>query len=207
MYYKFGKRIFDLVIASIMLMLLSPLLLLVALLVRIKLGTPVIFKQQRPGLNEKSFSLFKFRTMLNSKDNQGKLLSDQDRLTGFGSLLRSLSLDELPELINVIKGDMSLVGPRPLLVEYLPWYSDRQKCRHAVRPGITGWAQVNGRNALSWEHKFELDVWYVEHCSFMLDMKILCMTISKTIKREGINAAGQATMSRFDLEVQHKERK
>lgn len=204
MYCNWGKRVFDLVFASILIVLLFPLIVLVYFLVRFFLGTPVFFTQLRPGLYEKPFRLYKFRTMLSSKDREGHLLSDDKRLTRFGRLLRSLSLDELPELINVIKGEMSLVGPRPLLMEYLPWYTERQRRRHQIRPGITGWAQINGRNALNWEKKFELDVWYLENCSLILDFKILLMTIMKALKREGISAEGFATMSRFDQEVQTK---
>lgn len=203
-YYKFTKRIFDICVALIALVLLSPIIFLVSIFVQIFIGFPVIFKQTRPGLHEKPFNVFKFRTMLDVRDKHGCPLSDEQRLTKFGKLLRSLSLDELPELINVIKGDMSLVGPRPLLVEYLPYYTDKQRIRHHVRPGITGWAQINGRNTLSWEKKFELDVWYVENASFFLDLKILILTIMKILKREGINAVGQATMTRFDLESKNR---
>ena len=176
---------------------LSPVLLVLALLVGRKLGSPVLFRQQRPGLNGKIFTMYKFRSMTDKRDGEGKLLPDEDRLPSFGKFLRSTSLDELPELINVLKGDMSLVGPRPLLVQYLPRYSDFQARRHEVRPGITGWAQVNGRNAISWEEKFSLDVWYVDNASFNLDLKILWMTVLKIMKREGISQEGQATMSQF----------
>lgn len=200
MYCKWSKRIFDIIIASIFLLVLSPILLFTSLLVYFFLGSPILFKQTRPGLNARPFQLYKFRTMLDLRDKQSNLLSDGQRLTKFGRLLRSLSLDELPELINVIKGDMSLVGPRPLLMEYLPFYTDQQRLRHRVKPGITGWAQINGRNTVSWEKKFELDVWYVEHCTFMLDLKIMLLTIIKILKREGISAKGEATMTRFDLE-------
>lgn len=201
MYCQCFKRIFDFIVASILLLLLAPLFLFLFILVRIYLGSPVFFKQQRPGLNEKPFCLFKFRTMLDKFDKDGHPLSDAQRLTPFGSLLRSLSVDELPELINIIKGEMSLVGPRPLLMEYLPYYSSEQKKRHKLRPGITGWAQINGRNSLSWNDKFDLDQWYVKNCSFSLDCKIIFLTIIKIIRREGISAAGEATMTRFDLEV------
>lgn len=179
------------------LIFLSPILMVLAVLVRRKLGSPVFFRQQRPGLNGKIFTMYKFRTMTDKRDGEGNLLPDEDRLPSFGRFLRSTSLDELPELINVLKGDMSLVGPRPLLVQYLPRYSDFQARRHEVRPGITGWAQVNGRNAISWEEKFSLDVWYVDNASFILDLKILWMTVLKIMKREGISQEGQATMSEF----------
>lgn len=201
MYCQWIKPIFDVVAATLLLILLFPLFLLVYLLVRLFLGAPVFFNQLRPGLHEKPFLLYKFRTMLNKRDKHGHLLSDAQRLTKFGRLLRSLSIDELPELINVIKGQMSFVGPRPLLMEYLPYYSPRQRKRHHVRPGITGWAQINGRNTLNWKKKFELDVWYVEHCSFLLDCKIMFLTFIKIIKREGISAVGHATMTRFDIEA------
>jgi lipopolysaccharide/colanic/teichoic acid biosynthesis glycosyltransferase len=167
------------------------------MLIFVNLGTPVLFKQKRPGLAGRPFQIMKFRSMLDKKDKLGKQLSDEQRLTKFGALLRSTSLDELPGLLNVLKGDMSLVGPRPLLMEYLPLYSIEQAKRHDVRPGITGWAQVNGRNAISWEEKFRLDVWYVENQSFMLDMKILLLTFKKVFVREGIAASGEATMSPF----------
>jgi lipopolysaccharide/colanic/teichoic acid biosynthesis glycosyltransferase len=179
----------------------SPLWILVLLLVAIinwlVLGRPVLFRQQRPGLGGKPFTIYKFRTMTDERDDQGKLLPDADRLTAFGRFLRSTSLDELPELFNVLKGDMSLVGPRPLLMEYLPRYTTEQMRRHEVRPGITGWAQVNGRNALTWEEKFQMDVWYVEHCSFWLDLKILWLTFIALVKREGITAQEHATMPKF----------
>ena len=199
MYCQFLKRIFDFFAAIFLLLLLFPLMLLIALLIRINLGSPILFQQWRPGKNEKIFLLYKFRTMRDARDEKGNLLSDAERLTRFGSLLRTLSLDELPTLINVVKGEMSFIGPRPLLVEYLPYYSEKQKKRHHVRPGITGWAQINGRNKLSWEKKFELDVWYVDHCSFILDCKIFFLTLIKVIKREGIHADGEVTMTRFDL--------
>lgn len=180
---------------------LSPVLLVLALLVGRKLGSPVLFRQQRPGLNGKIFTMYKFRTMTDARNEEGNLLPDEDRLPAFGKFLRSTSLDELPELINVLKGDMSLVGPRPLLVQYLPRYSTFQARRHEVRPGITGWAQVNGRNAISWEEKFALDVWYVDNASFTLDLKILWMTVEKIIKREGISQQGEATASEFLGEI------
>ncbi|HSW70443.1 MAG TPA: sugar transferase [Gammaproteobacteria bacterium] len=194
------KRIFDFSLASILLILLAPLFLLLYCLVRFYLGQPVFFKQKRPGLHEKPFYLLKFRTMLNQFDQEGQALPDEKRLTPFGSLLRSLSLDELPELLNILKGEMSFVGPRPLLMEYLPYYSPEQKQRHSLKPGMTGWAQINGRNTLSWKEKFELDLFYVNHYSFVFDCKIIFLTLIKIIKREGIHALGQATMTRFDLE-------
>lgn len=191
------KRIFDLVMAGTGMLMLLPVILLVAFLVRVRLGAPVIFRQVRPGLNGKPFEMMKFRTMSDARGPDGKLLSDEVRLTSFGRFLRSTSLDELPELWNVILGDMSLVGPRPLLMDYLPLYTSRQARRHEARPGVTGWAQVNGRNALSWEEKFELDVWYVENRSLWLDLKIIWKTVGKVILRDGISASGEATMSRF----------
>ncbi len=200
MYRERMKRVFDIFGAIVLLFLSLPLLLLISILIRIFLGTPIIFKQLRPGLNEKPFYLYKFRTMREVKDKSGNMLDDAKRLTTFGKCLRSLSIDELPELINILKGEMSFVGPRPLLMEYLPFYTEEQRLRHSVLPGITGWAQVNGRNTLSWEKKFELDVWYVKHRSFFLDVKIILLTMIKVFKREGINAEGLATMSRFDFE-------
>lgn len=191
------KRLFDMLSSSLGLAVLSPVLIVTAILVRIKLGAPVLFKQQRPGLHAQPFYVYKFRTMTDQRDADGQLLPDEERLTSFGKLLRRLSLDELPQLLNVIKGDLSLVGPRPLLMQYLPLYTPEQARRHDVRPGITGWAQVNGRNAISWEEKFKLDVWYVEHQSFWLDIKILWMTFNKVFKREGISQDGQATMEVF----------
>ncbi|OLO10226.1 sugar transferase [Chromohalobacter japonicus] len=191
------KRIFDISVASVALFAFLPVILLVSFLVRSKLGSPVLFRQTRPGLNGKPFEMVKFRTMRAAWGDDGKLLPDEARITKFGNFLRATSLDELPELCNVLKGDMSLVGPRPLLMEYLPLYSQEQYRRHEVRPGVTGWAQVNGRNALSWEEKFKLDVWYVDHQSLWLDCKILWLTIKKVIIRDGISAEGQATMERF----------
>ncbi|XUO83183.1 sugar transferase [Halomonas sp. KM007] len=191
------KRLFDTLVALFSLVFLSPALLVVALLVRCKLGSPVFFRQTRPGLNGKPFEMIKFRTMRDAVDNQGNPLPDEQRMTRLGHVLRATSLDELPELWNVLKGDMSLVGPRPLLMEYLPLYSKEQYRRHDVRPGVTGWAQVNGRNALSWDEKFKLDVWYVENRSFWLDIKILLLTVKKVLVRDGISAEGQATMERF----------
>jgi len=191
------KRLFDITASSFALLLFGiPLLLLVAL-VRAKLGSPVFFRQPRPGLNGRPFEVIKFRTMTDARGADGQLLSDAQRLTPFGRFLRASSMDELPELWNVLKGEMSLVGPRPLLVEYLPLYSTEQARRHEVRPGITGWAQVNGRNALSWEEKFKLDVWYVDNRTLWLDIKILWLTVRKVLVRDGISAAGEATMPRF----------
>lgn len=191
------KRFFDLLLASLALLLLGMPLLFLIWQVRRKLGSPVFFRQTRPGLHGKPFKMVKFRTMTDARGLDGQLLPDADRLTPFGRFLRASSLDELPELWNVLKGDMSLVGPRPLLVAYLPLYSPEQARRHAVRPGITGWAQVNGRNELSWDDKFKLDVWYVDHGSMWLDIKILWQTVRKVLVREGISAAGEATMSEF----------
>ena len=191
------KRSFDLLATLIALFLASPVVLLLALIVLAKMGTPVFFAQIRPGLHGKPFRLVKFRTMNAVHDATGNLLPDADRLTAFGKFLRSTSLDELPELWNVLKGDMSLVGPRPLLMEYLPFYTPEQARRHEVRPGLTGWAQVNGRNALSWEDRFRLDVWYVDNRSFWLDLKILWMTVQAVFSREGISQPGHATMEKF----------
>ena len=192
------KRVFDLFLVLLSLPLILPIYLLLMLLVLAKFNSPILFKQSRPGLKGKIFNIYKFRSMTNECDKEGILLSDELRLTKFGKLLRSSSLDELPGLWNVLKGDMSLVGPRPLLVEYLPFYSAKQARRHEVKPGITGWAQVNGRNAISWDKKFDLDVWYVDNQSIWLDIKILYLTIKKVIVRDGISAKGDATMPRFD---------
>ncbi|HQX90075.1 MAG: sugar transferase [Moraxellaceae bacterium] len=191
------KRTFDVAASASALLLLSPVLLGVAYLVRKNLGSPVLFRQVRPGLNGKPFEMIKFRTMLDAVDEQGNVLPDDVRLTSFGRFLRSTSLDELPGLWNVLKGEMSLVGPRPLLMEYLPLYSKEQARRHEARPGVTGWAQVNGRNAISWDDKFALDVWYVDNQSLWLDIKILFMTVKKVLIRDGISADGEATMSKF----------
>jgi len=191
------KRCFDVLVAVAALLVLAMPLLVLALLVRVKLGKPVLFAQIRPGMHGKPFRMVKFRTMTDARGSDGILLPDAARLTPFGRFLRATSLDELPELWNVLKGDMSLVGPRPLLMEYLSLYTAEQARRHDVRPGVTGWAQINGRNALSWEEKFALDVWYVEHRSFALDIKILWRTARKVLVREGISAAGEATMSKF----------
>jgi sugar transferase EpsL len=192
-----GKRVLDLVCTVSAALVLSPLLLSLALLIRFHLGAPILFRQKRPGLHGKPFILNKFRTMTNARDPQDRLLPDAERLTRLGRFLRSSSLDELPELFNVLKGEMSLVGPRPLLMEYLGYYTPEQARRHQVKPGITGWAQVNGRNALSWDEKFELDVWYVDHRSFRLDLKILAVTAWKVLNREGISQPGQVTMEKF----------
>lgn len=197
MYKKFFKRFFDILLCTLALIILSPVLIAVAILVRIKIGSPILFKQKRPGKNEKIFTLYKFRTMTDKKDENGELLPDSERLTKFGKFLRSTSLDELPELINIIKGDMSLIGPRPLLVEYLSLYNEEQKHRHDVRPGLTGLAQVNGRNAIDWDKKFEYDVQYVKSVSFKNDLKILFQTVVKVFKREGISSNDSATMPYF----------
>ena len=191
------KRASDLLSAGMGLLVLSPILIFIALMVRRKMGSPVLFRQTRPGRHGKPFQMIKFRTMRDEIDTDGRPLPDAERLTKLGRFLRSSSIDELPELWNVLKGEMSLVGPRPLLMEYLPLYSPEQARRHEVRPGVTGWAQVNGRNAISWDEKFALDVWYVDNRSLWLDMKIIWLTIRKVIKRDGISAAGEATMSKF----------
>jgi sugar transferase EpsL len=197
MYRIFGKRLLDLGLVLGVLILLWPVLALIALLVRLKLGSPILFRQQRPGQYGQPFTLYKFRTMTDARDAQGALLPDMQRLTPFGQFLRSTSLDELLELINILKGEMSLVGPRPLLMKYLDRYTSEQMRRHEVLPGITGYAQVNGRNALTWEQKFALDGWYVDHQSFWLDLKIILLTLWKILKREGINQPGKATMEEF----------
>ena len=191
------KRLFDIVVSACALLMLALPMLVVIWMVRRKLGSPVFFTQVRPGMHGKPFKMVKFRSMISERSTDGELLPDAVRLTPFGRFLRSTSLDELPELWNVLKGDMSLVGPRPLLMEYLPLYSPEQARRHEVRPGITGWAQVNGRNAIGWEDKFKLDVWYVDHRSLWLDIKILWLTVKKVLVREGISAAGEATMGKF----------
>lgn len=192
------KRLFDFVVSFFALLLLSPFIMALIVLIKYKLASPVFFTQLRPGMNGKPFKMFKFRSMTEARNAEGNLLSDADRLTKFGRFLRSSSLDELPGLYNVLIGDMSLVGPRPLLVDYLPFYSQEQTRRHEVRPGITGWAQVNGRNALSWEDKFKLDVWYVDNQSFLLDVKILLLTVKKVLIRDGISPADTEIMPRFD---------
>lgn len=191
------KRLFDIIISTLLLVILSPVILILAILVRFTLGSPVLFKQVRPGLHGRPFTMYKFRTMTDARDEHGNLLPDERRLTKLGWFLRSTSLDELPELFNVLKGDMSLVGPRPLLMDYLPLYTPEQARRHEVRPGMTGWAQINGRNAISWEEKFEHDVWYVDNWSLWLDLKILWMTLIAVLRRDGISAQGHATMPRF----------
>jgi lipopolysaccharide/colanic/teichoic acid biosynthesis glycosyltransferase len=196
-YRRIVKRLMDIVLSLLAIILLSPLLAVLAILVRIKLGSPVIFRQQRPGYHGRIFGLMKFRTMTDERDDNGELLPDEVRLTDFGKKLRSTSLDELPEFINILKGDMSFVGPRPLLVQYLPLYNEEQAHRHDVLPGLTGWAQVNGRNAISWEQKFEYDVWYTRHISFLLDLKIVFMTVGSVLKRSGISSETSATMEFF----------
>ncbi|HDR7565974.1 sugar transferase [Bacillus mycoides] len=191
------KRLFDVCVSLLLLLLFSIVICIVAILVRIKLGSPILFKQKRPGMNGIPFYLYKFRTMTNEISGDGNWIPDEVRLTNFGKTLRKYSLDELPQLMNVVRGDLSLVGPRPLLMEYLPLYSSKQAKRHDVKPGITGWAQINGRNSITWEEKFELDVWYVENRSFLLDLKIIVLTITKVFKTEGINHVGHVTMGRF----------
>lgn len=197
-YRRFFKRTIDFIVSLISIVFLSPVFLVVAILVRIKLGSPIIFKQERPGLNEKIFMMYKFRTMTNERDKNGQLLDDSVRLTKFGQFLRSTSIDELPELFNILKGDMSLVGPRPLLVQYLSLYSEKQKRRHEVRPGLSGLAQVSGRNTIGWEEKFNLDVQYVDNISFIEDIKIILLTFQKVFIREGINSEKALTMEYFE---------
>ena len=196
-YHRYGKRALDLALTIPALIVLSPVLLLIALSVRLTLGAPILFRQTRPGLHGKPFTLYKFRTMTDARDAQGNLLPDAERLTRFGRFLRATSLDELPELFNVLRGEMSLVGPRPLLMQYLDRYTPEQARRHEAKPGITGWAQVNGRNALTWEQKFAFDVWYVDHQSLWLDARIIVLTIWKILTREGISHPGHATMEEF----------
>lgn len=208
MYQKYIKRLLDIIISFTALVILSPVLLIVAVLVRIKLGSPVIFHQDRPGYHEKVFKLCKFRSMTDARDEHGNLLPDEVRLTKFGKALRATSLDELPELWNILKGDMSLIGPRPLLVKYLPLYNEFQRHRHDVKPGLTGWAQVNGRNTISWEQRFEYDVHYVNHISFWMDVKILFQTVAVVFRHNDINSATDATMEAFTgtkTEVTEKE--
>lgn len=197
LYRNYIKRILDVLLSGTGIVLLSPVYLILWVLVRSKLGTPVLFKQDRPGKNEKIFKLYKFRTMTDARDENGNLLPDEVRLTSFGKTLRATSLDELPELFNILKGDMSLVGPRPLLVKYLPLYNEFQRHRHDVTPGLTGWAQVNGRNTISWEDKFEKDVYYVEHLSFWLDLKILFLSVAVVFRHQGVNSGTDATMEAF----------
>jgi|SRR5690625_45432 len=191
------KRTFDLIVSITVLVIALPLMAGLALIIVWKMGRPVLFKQKRPGLNGQPFMLYKFRTMTDGKDADGKLLSDSERLTPFGIFMRSLSLDELPQLINVIRGDLSLVGPRPLLMDYLVLYNETQKKRHMVKPGITGWAQVNGRNSITWEEKFEMDVWYAENRTFLTDLRIILITVKKVLQREGITEEGESTASAF----------
>ena len=192
------KTLFDKLLALLLIILFSPIYIIVSILILFKMGSPILFRQKRPGLHEQIFGIYKFRTMTNEKDEKGELLPDDQRLIGIGKFIRSASLDELPQIFNVLKGDMSFVGPRPLLIEYLPLYNARQKKRHDVKPGITGWAQVNGRNAISWEQKFEYDVWYVENKSFWLDMKILWMTFLKVVRRSDISSDTAVTMEKFE---------
>lgn len=191
------KNLFDKTLALFLIILFSPIYIVVSLLIFFKMGSPILFRQQRPGYKEKIFGIYKFRTMTNEKDEFGNLLPDYKRLVGIGKFIRSTSLDELPQLFNVLKGEMSFVGPRPLLEEYLPLYNEKQKRRHDVKPGITGWAQVNGRNAISWEQKFDYDVWYVDNRSFWLDMKILWLTFLKVVKRSDISSSTSSTMEKF----------
>lgn len=198
MYKKYIKRLLDILISFCGLVILSPVILIVAILVKIKLGSPIIFRQERPGKNEKIFKLYKFRSMTNKKDENGELLPENERLTKFGKILRSTSLDELPELFNILKGDMSLIGPRPLLVKYLPYYNEKEKHRHDVRPGLTGLAQINGRNALNWEERFEYDIQYVNNITFINDLKILFLTFYKVIKKDNVITAGTGKILSFD---------
>lgn len=197
MIYKYIKRILDIISSLLAIIILSPLLAVTAVIVKTKLGSPVLFKQERPGKDEKIFTLMKFRTMTDERDENGELLPDEVRLTKFGKFLRSTSIDELPELFNILKGDMSVIGPRPLLVKYLPRYNEHQHRRHEVRPGLSGWAQVNGRNSISWEEKFDLDVEYVDNYSLSKDINILFMTVMSVIKRDGINSDNDVTMEEF----------
>ncbi len=197
MYRRFGKRWFDLILSLAALILLLPIIIVLAVLVGTRLGTPVLFRQLRPGYKGQLFTIYKFRTMINAYDDQGEFLPDEERLTPFGRFLRSTSLDELPEMFNILKGEMSWVGPRPLMVQYLERYSEAQMHRHDVKPGLTGWAQINGRNALSWPQRFELDLWYVAHCRLQLDVAILARTILAVFRREGISSENHATMPEF----------
>ncbi len=197
MIYKYVKRILDIISSLLAIIILSPLLAVTSVLVKTKLGSPVLFKQERPGKNEKIFTLMKFRTMTDERDENGELLPDEVRLTKFGKFLRSTSIDELPELFNILKGDMSVIGPRPLLVQYLPRYNEHQHRRHEVKPGLSGWAQVNGRNAISWEEKFDFDVEYVDNYSLLMDIKVLFMTVANVLKRDGISSETSATMEEF----------
>lgn len=197
MYAKFFKRLIDFILSACAILILGIPLLIVALLIKFKIGSPVLFKQRRPGKDGKIFEIYKFRTMTDARDTNGNLLPDNERLTDFGKLLRSTSIDELPEILNIVKGDMAIIGPRPLLEEYLPLYNEEQAHRHDVRPGLTGWAQINGRNTISWEDKFKYDVEYVRNISFMFDLKIFFLTIKKVFIREGINASAEVTMDKF----------
>jgi lipopolysaccharide/colanic/teichoic acid biosynthesis glycosyltransferase len=205
MYKKYIKRLIDCTASGLGILAIAPLLALIAVLVRRKLGSPILFRQTRPGLQGRPFELVKFRTMTDERDSSGKLLPNSNRMTPFGMFLRSSSLDELPELWNVLKGEMSLVGPRPLLMDYLPYYDDFKRRRHEAKPGITGWAQINGRNALSWDQKFALDVWYIDNQSFSLDLKILLMTLVKVARRDGISHEGNVSMPRFDEYVKRNK--
>jgi lipopolysaccharide/colanic/teichoic acid biosynthesis glycosyltransferase len=197
MYRRFFKRMLDILASFFGIVILSPVLLVLWICVRQKLGSPAIFRQERPGKSGRVFTMYKFRSMTDDRNSEGELLPDEERLTPFGVMLRRTSLDELPELFNILRGDMSVIGPRPLLVRYLPRYSDFQARRHEVRPGLTGWAQVNGRNAIGWGEKFKLDVWYVDHVSFALDVRVFILTVRAVLKREGISQEGQATMGEF----------
>ncbi len=203
LYKRFLKRPMDFILSLMAIIVLSPVLIIVAILVRLKLGSPVLFKQKRPGLNEKIFTMYKFRTMTDEKDENGELLPDSVRLTKFGRMLRSTSLDELPELFNILKGDMSIVGPRPLLERYLPYYTNSEKIRHTVRPGLSGLAQINGRNNLDWDRRLRLDVEYVSYLTFVLDLNIIIKTIMKAIKKEGVNVVDQAELKDLDVERSH----
>ena len=205
MYRKYIKRLLDIVISLCGIIVLSPVYLVLGILVRTKLGTPVIFRQERPGKDEKIFHLYKFRSMTDERDESGNLLSDEVRLTSFGKKLRSTSLDEIPELVNILKGDMSLIGPRPFLVRYLPWYTEEERHRHDVRPGLTGLAQVNGRNALGWEDRFSYDLEYVNHLTFLMDAKIICMTVGKVLKRSGTLSGADQTVADFDVYRKEQE--
>ena len=205
MYKNAVKRFLDFMLSLTGIIVLSPILLILWILVRMKFGSPVLFHQERPGRHEKIFKLYKFRSMTDEKDAQGNLLPDEVRLTKFGKILRSTSLDELPELFNILKGDMSLIGPRPLLVRYLPYYTDEERHRHDVRPGLTGLAQVNGRNALGWEDRFRYDLYYVEHLSFLMDMKIIAMTVGKVLKRSGTLSGADQTVADFDVYRRQQE--
>lgn len=197
LYEKYFKRVLDFILSLLGIIILSPVLLIIAILVRVKLGSPIIFKQQRPGLNEKIFTMYKFRTMTDEKDKDGNLLPDKYRLTSFGKFLRSTSLDELPELFNILKGDMSIIGPRPLLVKYLPLYNEKQRRRHEVRPGLSGLAQVSGRNSISWEERFNLDIEYIENITLIKDIEIILLTIKKVLLREGVTSTRSVTMEPF----------